>query len=212
MKRLAQLSFAAIALTLGAYTAPVITGQAISQAAAPVSEESAKSFITKMSGEGLAFLGNANLTMPQKKKRFKALLDTHFDIKTIAQFALGIHWKTAKDQQKKEYLDLFENMVVNVYARRFSEYNGQKFEVQSSRKRGKRDYIVSSIIKPPANESGPEVAVDWRVRNKNGQLKVIDISVEGISMIMTQRADFASVIQKGKGDIEFLLTELRKSN
>ena len=61
-------------------------------------------------------------------------------------------------------------------------------------------------------EKGPDVRVDWRVRNRNGDLRVIDIIVEGISMGQTQRSDFAAVIQKGQGEVEYLLAELRKNN
>jgi phospholipid transport system substrate-binding protein len=181
-------------------------------AGSKISEESAQAFIENLSNEGLAFLANSKLSLEQKKKRFKKLLDDKFDIKTIGQFALGVHWRNVSDSEKDEYLGLFEKMVVNVYARRFNEYQGQKFEITDSSRRGKRDHIVSSRILPPEGKSGPKVKVDWRLREKNGTLKVIDISVEGISMIMTQRDDFSAVIQKGQGDIEFLLTELRKSN
>jgi phospholipid transport system substrate-binding protein len=181
-------------------------------AAAPTAqEEKIIAFVSDMSNSGLEFLGNNKLSETQKKKRFKDLLDTHFDIKTIAQFALGIHWRNISDNEKKEYVDLFENMVVNIYARRFGDYKGQEIVVKTANKRGKRDFIVSSTILPPEGENGPEVSLDWRVRNRNGSLKIIDISVEGTSMIITQRADFSAVIQKGNGDIEFLLAELRKS-
>jgi|TARA_R110002126_G_scaffold13118_4_gene57076 phospholipid transport system substrate-binding protein len=180
--------------------------------ASKISEETAEAFIQKLSNEGLAFLANDKLSIEQKKVRFKQLLDNKFDIKTIGQFALGVHWRNVSDSEKKEYLNLFENMVVNVYARRFNEYQGQKFEIMGARERGKKDFIVSSRIHPPEGQRGAKVSVDWRLRDKNGTLKVIDISVEGISMIMTQRADFAAVIQKGQGEIEFLLAELRKSD
>ncbi len=54
------------------------------------------------------------------------------------------------------------------------------------------------------------MAVDWRVRQVGGGYKVVDILVEGVSMALTQRSDFASVIQRGGGDIEVLLEQLRQ--
>lgn len=193
------------------YICPV-TLQGKAAYAAEVSEKQAMEFVSEMANDGLSFLGNQSLTMAQKKARFQKMLDKSFDIKTIARFALGLYWKSASDKEKAEYMDLFEKMVVDVYARRFSEYNGQKFEVTGAQKRGKKDFVVMSSILPPEGESGPEVRVDWRVRNRNGDLRVIDIIVEGISMGQTQRSDFAAVIQKGQGQVEYLLAELRKSN
>ena len=157
---------------------PGIKNAAYADAAAAQEEDVIK-FVSKMSNTGLEFLSNAKLSEAQKKKRFKALLDSHFDIKTIAQFALGHHWRDISDSEKKEYVDLFEKMVVNIYARRFGDYKGQEILVKSANKRGKRDFIVSSV--------------------------------EGTSMIITQRADFSAVIQKGNGDIGFLLAEMRKN-
>ena len=90
----------------------------------------------------------------------------------------------------------------------FSEYEGQEIEVVGSRAQNERDVLVNSILK---QASGPDVKVDWRVRQRNGKFRVVDIIVEGVSMALTQRSDFSSVIQRGGGDIEALLSHLRKS-
>ena len=97
-------------------------------------------------------------------------------------------------------------MVVKVYSDRFKEYKGQKFEVRGARPEGEKDVIVTSFILP---EGGPEVQVDWRVRSKNGRFQVIDVIVEGVSMSVTQRSDFASVIQRGGGNVDVLLAHLQ---
>jgi phospholipid transport system substrate-binding protein len=169
--------------------------------------ENAKNFVTKIADEGIGFLSNENLTLEQRKKEFKKLLSKNFSMKTIARFALGRYWRAANKEQQTEYLSLFEKMVLNVYARRFSEYSGEKLTVNRARPEGKRDILVSSSI---SAANGPEVQVDWRIRNKDGKSKVIDIIVEGVSMSLTQRSDFSSVIQRGGGDIEVLLKHLRE--
>lgn len=171
-------------------------------------ELEAQDFITKLADTGIGFLQNKNLSQEKREKEFRNLLQENFDMKTIGRFALGRYWKSSSKQQQQEYLDLFENMIVDVYARRFSEYDGQQLKVNSARPEGKSDVLVSSSI---LQESGPEISVDWRVRKKkNGKLKVIDIMVEGVSMSLTQRSDFASVIQRGGGKVDVLLAHLRK--
>ncbi len=169
-------------------------------------DQGAQDFIAKMGDRGINFLGNPDMSEESKKAEFKKLLNDSFDMDTIGRFALGPTWRTATPAQQKEYLKLFNQMIVKVYSKRFSEYKGQKFEVRSSRAEGK-DTMVASYIIP---SDGPEVRVDWRVRNKGGKYKVVDIMVEGVSMAQTQRADFASVIQRGGGNIDALLAELRK--
>jgi len=90
---------------------------------------------------------------------------------------------------------------------RFFDYSGEHFETRSSRPDGTRDIIVSSFIVP---ENGTEIQVDWRVRYKKGRYQIVDVIVEGVSMSVTHRSDFSSVIQRGGGNIQALLTHLRE--
>lgn len=168
--------------------------------------EGAKNFISSMGERGINFLGNSSMSQDAKRAEFRRLLNDSFDMSTIGRFSLGAHWKSATPAQQKEYQKLFNDMIVKVYSQRFSEYQGQKFDVRSARVEGK-DSLVTSYFVP---SSGPQVRVDWRVRSKNGSYKVVDIIVEGVSMSQTQRADFASVIQRGGGKVDVLLDHLRK--
>lgn len=169
-------------------------------------QEAAQKFISAMGDEAVGFLSSKKLSQAQKTKSFRKLLNKNFDMNTISRFSLGRHWRVATSAQKKEYQSLVRNMVVDVYSQRFNEYQGESFEVKSSRPTGKRDYLVSSLIVP---SGGSKVKVDWRVRDNNGTLKIIDVIIEGVSMTLTQRAEFSSVIQRGGGNIEALLEHLR---
>ena len=170
-------------------------------------QDGAQQFVNDMGKNAIAFLGDPSLSQSQKEAKFKTLLRNSFDLKTIGRFALGRYWRTATPEQQKEYTRLFENMVVRVYAARFEEYDGQTLDVSSFRKDGNKDTIVTSYIVPPAG--GEKIQVDWRVRNKNGNYKIVDVVIEGVSMALTQRSDFSSVIQRGGGDMDALLTHLR---
>lgn len=164
-------------------------------------------FIKSIADRGLGLLADKKMEEEKRKAEFRKLLHDSFDMKTIGRFALGRFWKTSSDAQRSEYLSLFENMIVDVYSRRFSDYNGQKLNVLKATPDGEKDAVVNSVIVP--NE-GPEVKVDWRVREKDGQYRVVDIIVEGVSMSLTQRSDFASVIQRGGGSIDVLIKHLKK--
>jgi phospholipid transport system substrate-binding protein len=98
---------------------------------------------------------------------------------------------------------------VQTYSRRFAEYSGQYFKVTGTLppQEGSNDTIVSSLI---LQQNGPPVSVDWRVRDKGGSMKIVDVVVENISMSVTQRSDFSAVIQQGGGKVEALLASLRQ--
>ena len=171
--------------------------------------DGSKSLIEDISTRGIGFLSDKSLGEKKRESEFRDLLNDSFDMKTIGRFALGRYWRGTTDAQKKEYQKLFNELIVRVYTARFKEYDGQKLEVAGARKDSANDdVIVKSLIIP--NSGGQKVAVEWRVRQKNGKFKVVDISVEGVSMALTQRSDFASVIQRGGGDVEALLAHLRK--
>lgn len=170
--------------------------------------EAAEKFVDSMASDAISFLGNPDLSEVEKKKRFRKLLTRSFDMSTIGRFALGRYWRVSSAEQRKEYQALFRDMIVEVYSRRFGEYNGQGLEVRGSRRDNEKDVTVNSFIVP--NDGGQEVQVDWRVRFKDGRYRVIDVMVEGVSMALTQRSDFSSVIQRGGGEVSVLLAHLRQ--
>ncbi len=164
-------------------------------------------FIENMSAKAIGFLSDEEISQEKQTYLFKKLLVSSFDMDTIARFSLGRYWRTATKSQRSEYLRLFEEMILKIYSGRFKTYEGQSVDVIEARKNGKKDWIVSSVIVP--KNGSMEISVEWRVRYKGGAYKVIDIIVEGVSMGVTQRSDFSSVIQRGGGDLEVLLAHLR---
>ncbi len=185
--------------------APLYHGVA---ANADVVAQGAEKFITKLADDGIGFLGDQAITQDKQRAEFRKLLTRNFDMNTIARFSLGRHWRVATKQQRDEYMKLFKAMIIDVYSERFKDYQGQQIEVTGSRKEGERDILVHSKL---TQESGPDVKVDWRVRKREGRYKVIDIIVEGVSMALTQRSDFSSVVQRGGGNMEALLVHLREN-
>lgn len=169
-------------------------------------EVTSVAFVQKMGDKALTSLTGKDISDEIRAQRVRALLRDNFDIKTIGRFVLGPSWRTATDAQKKEYMGLFEDMIVETYSQRFKEYSGQSFKVSSAARLSERDTLVKSSI---VQENGPPVSVDWRVRSKNGDMKVVDVIVEDISMSVTQRSDFSSVINSG-GGMDGLIKSLRK--
>jgi phospholipid transport system substrate-binding protein len=82
-------------------------------------------------------------------------------------------------------------------ADRLNTYSGETFEITGSKPIDDRDTVVNTRIVRPAADAAP-IAVDWRVRDNDGRLSIIDIVAEGVSMVVTQRSEVGSVVsQKG---------------
>jgi phospholipid transport system substrate-binding protein len=172
--------------------------------------QGAQNFIDNMASRALHFLKNDDLSQAQKREKFRVLLTESFDTNTLARFALGRYWRTASEKQRETYIELFKQMVIDVYSKRFTDYEGQRFTIENARKANDTDVIVSSKVLPPEGEDGQTIKIDWRVRYKNSAYQIIDVIVEGVSMSLTKRSDFSSVIQRGGGEISVLLDHLRE--
>lgn len=186
---------AAIAL-FAAFFAPV----ARAETAAPE-----VAFVQRLGDKALMQLTDKALPRKAREKSARALLRENFDVPTIARFALGPSWREATDAQKRAYMGLFEDMIVSTYTGRFEGYSGQSFKAENARAEEGGDSTVFSQI---LQKDGPPVNVEWRVRRKDGRLKIIDVIVESISMSVTQRSDFSAVIERG-GSIDALIESLR---
>ncbi len=169
--------------------------------------EQAELFITDLGDLTIEILEQPDLTVEEATAKFREVFSSNFDIPTIGRFVLGRYWRTATPAQRDEFLDLFRELIVETYARRFTEYSGQSFRVLGSRDLSERDAMVSTAIVSP---DGATIAtIDWRVRQRDGRQRIIDVVVEQISMGVTQRSDFDAVIQRGGGNIDALLDALR---
>jgi len=148
--------------------------------------------------------------LPQTERlaRFRELFHADFDGPGIARFVLGRYWRSASEQEQQEFLRLFEDYVVFVYGTRLSNFNGETFKVRSSRT-DESGTVVSSDILGPSGEA--PIKVDWRLITDKGAFKINDVVIEGISMLVTQRSEFASVIQRHGGQVGELLPVMRES-
>ena len=173
---------------------------------ATAADDPALAFIRDLGNQAIAVLRDkANTTFEEREAAFRDVMVTGFDIPTVSRFVLGRHWKTASKQQRKEYRAIFVDFIVRVYASRFDSYGGELFTVRSVIDDESGDKIVRAQIVRPSG--GEPIDVDFRVRTKKEVSKVIDVSVEGISMLHTHRVEFSSVVNR-KG-MDGLLSDLR---
>lgn len=169
--------------------------------------DGAGKFIQTIGDKAVATLANKSISADAQSETFRSMLHTSFDLDLLGRFALGQEWKTLNAEQKQEYLRLFEKLVVQIYSDRFSMYSGQSFKVTATKPEDDRDSFVTSQIVSPAG--GDPTEVDWRVRNKDGSYKVIDVIVEGVSMSVSQRSEFMASIQRNGGNFDEFLKVLR---
>jgi phospholipid transport system substrate-binding protein len=142
-----------------------------------------------------------------RQARFRELFHNDFDCPGIARFVLGRYWRRASPQEQKEFLKLFEDYVVFVYTARLSDFGGEQFKISGSRPDQDAVIVSTDVITPGAPQP---LKIDWRLVSDDGGYKISDIIVEGVSMMVTQRSEFASVIQRHGGQVQGLLDLMRE--
>ena len=157
----------------------------------------ASAFINGLVTQALQALANKQLANDDRTREFRDLLDHDFDMPRIARFVLGRYWNEASEQERQRFQRLFEDYVVRAYAQRFSEYSGQTVKITGERAESDTSAVVQSQIVQP--NGAPPAKVDWRVHKDGGTYKIVDVDVEGVSMVLTQREEFSSVIQRSGG-------------
>ena len=183
-------------MTLTGALAPAISAGAAADPAA---------MISNLGTQALQVLGK-DATQSQRVARFRELLRDDFDVPVIARFVLGRYWNVATEEQRAEFTKLFEDYIAIAYATRLAEYSGEQFKVISSRPDGDGAIVSSQILRPAG---AAPIKVDWRLVGRGGAYKISDVSVDGISMAVTERSEFASVIQHNGGQVQSLIAMLR---
>lgn len=185
-----------------------VWGAPVNAAPAPVgSGVSAQEFIEGLAEEAVRALTTKGVSREDRLSRFSELLHNNFDVQTIGKWVLGRYWRTASDEEKSTYLELFEEYVAITYVERFDQYSGEKLLITRAVAEPGKDALVFSEINRPTD--GQPIRVDWRVRSHADIYKIIDVYVEGISMSQTQRKEFTSVIRANGGTVTGLIKVLR---
>ena len=164
-------------------------------------------FIDNLANQTLKILGE-HLPAAESEQRFKALLLENFDMPRISGFVLGRYWPTARSQEKEEFQGLLPDYVARSYSKRFASYSGEKVKVTRSRPAGEDNIVVSSQIINPS--SGPPVSAEWWVVRTGDDLRIIDVVVDGVSLVLTLRQEFVAVIEQRGGGVSTLNRMLRE--
>ena len=101
----------------------------------------------------------------------------------------------ATQEQRDHYLQVYKDYLLARYTSNFADYTGSKYTITDAKDEGNGQFSVSMQIKAP--KQSQDTLAGYRLRaNDNGQFKIIDIIIEGVSLITTQRSEFSSVVQQ----------------
>ncbi len=122
------------------------------------------------------------------------LVIPHFDFISMSKWVLGKNWKRASEAQRSEFVEQFKTLLVRTYARALLEYSGEEVKYFPVEKNPKSNLAVVKT-ELSSSDSKP-FPVAYRMYQKNEEWKVVDVAVDGVSLVSTYRGSFASQIKK----------------
>lgn len=176
-------------------------------ARAEIDSAKAENFVKDVTAQGIEDIINANVSQAEKDARFAKLFNEALDLDFIGQFVLGRNWKVATPEQRKEFIKVYRQLNVSTWSKRFDEFKGKNFIFKgTSPSNSKGQIFVNSVV--PMDQGEPAKVV-WRVREKAGQYKIVDIIIENVSLAITARNEYTAFIKNNPGGIDALISNLK---
>ncbi len=118
-----------------------------------------------------------------------------FDFERMSRLAVGRHWRRASDDQRRAFVEAFRQLLVRTYATALLNYSDEQIVYKPFRAEpGARNVVVNTLVSEPG---GTPVPIDYRLhRGEDGQWRVYDVIVDGVSLVSNYRASFNNEIRR----------------
>ena len=148
-------------------------------------------------------------SVAQKRQKFESIFVHDADMDMIVNFVLGTARRQATPEQIAEFKKTFTDNFVLTWADRFTNYNGEAV-IFTNVRQDKKEFWVTSEIKLPGSDK--PISLLWRIREKEGRLRVVDLVAEGVSMLQNYRTEYAAVLHQNDNSIDALIQKLQDKN
>jgi phospholipid transport system substrate-binding protein len=176
--------------------------------AAEIDPQKAEDFIKQVTTQGIEEIINSDVSAAEKNERFAKLFNEYLDVAFIGRFVLGRYWKTANPTQRTDFIDVYRELNVQTWSKRFDEFKGKTFIFNGTAPSNSAGQIFVNTTVPM--DQGAPAKVVWRVNETNGKLKVIDIIIENVSLAITARNEYTTYIKKSANGVQGLIDDLRQ--
>ena len=168
--------------------------------------EQSKYFVENLGKQVVEKVSNINLSESERIVNFRNLYLDAFDNYYISRFVLGQYWKRLDSNMRKQFVESFNNYIVTTYAPKFKGWEGT-FKATDSLLENNYYNVKMNVL----NKDGPTLKFMWKIYlDKNKDFKILDVNIDGVSMLVTQRAEFMSVIKNNPKGVIGLIEAMKK--
>ena len=168
--------------------------------------EQSKYFVENLGKQVIEKVSNVNLSESERILNFRNLYLDSFDNYYISRFVLGQYWKRLDSNMRKQFVESFNDYIVTTYAPKFKGWEGT-FKATDSLLENNYYNVKMNVL----NKDGPTLKFMWKIYlDKNKNFKILDVNIDGVSMLVTQRAEFMSVIKNNPKGVIGLIEAMKK--
>ncbi len=168
--------------------------------------EQSKYFVENLGKQVVEKVSNINLSESERIVNFRNLYLDAFDNYYISRFVLGRYWKRLDSNMRKQFVESFNDYIVFTYAPKFKGWEGT-FKATDSLLENNYYNVKMDVL----NKDGPTLQFMWKIYlDKNKNFKILDVNIDGVSMLVTQRAEFMSVIKNNPKGVIGLIEAMEK--
>ena len=168
--------------------------------------EQSKYFVENLGKQVVEKVSNINLSESERIVNFRNLYLDAFDNYYISRFVLGQYWKRLDSNMRKQFIKSFNDYIVTTYAPKFKGWEGT-FKATDSLLENNYYNVKMNVL----NKDGPTLKLMWKIYlDKNKNFKILDLNIDGVSMLVTQRAEFMSVIKNNPKGVIGIIEAMKK--
>jgi phospholipid transport system substrate-binding protein len=193
-----RLSRRSTVLGLGALALAALARPAAADAAGQ-----AQAFVAGLADE-LQRLVNSGRSEAQMYAAFEGILARYGDMPAVAASVLGPPWRGASAAEKQAFVAAFQRYLARKYGRQFREYRNARIVVTGARDAGRAGVLVQTRVVRPGQE---DIAVDWQVSARSGSPRAVNLIIEGVSLLASERAEIGARLEAA-GSLAALIGEL----
>lgn len=190
------------------WLAPAAAAFSIFTASAASADAAAEAFVTERANQILSILGDDSMAMDAKKAQFRTIVDEVADVPAIARFVLGRYSREASESDLAAFTQVFRDYATGFYEARLDDYGGQTVTVTGSTDRQPGDSVVHTVIS--GGDADEPLNVNWRVLEREGGPRVVDVEVLGVWLAINERDTVTSIINNNRGSIAAATEALRQ--
>lgn len=188
----------------------VVLGVAFVAPGVPSAQDvAAGTFLESLTQDVFTTLADPALSQTEKERDLRNLFRQNFDVPAISRFVLGKHWRGASTAERQDFVDAFEEMNTRQFLAMVGKFSEEMFsvvKVQQDAAKPSLSLVSTKIVQ----SEGEPISAAWRIRNNDGQYKILDIVVEGVSMAITLRHEYGAVVKTD--GVDGLIANMREKN